>query len=57
MWFVCRPGRDKVASLWLALALWAAAAVSESGLVSQPTLLVASWSALFALPPAYSMCR
>jgi hypothetical protein len=46
-----------VASLWLALALWAAAAVSESRLFSQPALLTAAWVALFTLPPAYAMCR
>jgi hypothetical protein len=50
-------GRDKVASLWVALALWAAAAASESRLVSQPALLAATWVALFTLPAAYAMCR
>ena len=50
-------GRDKVASLWVALALWAAAAASESRLVSQPALLAAAWVALFTLPPAYALCR
>lgn len=55
--FLPLPGRDKVASLWLALTLWAVAAVSESRLVSQPALLISGWVALFALPPAYSMCR
>lgn len=46
-----------MASLWLALALWASAAVSESRLFSQPALLAAAWVALFTLPPAYAMCR
>jgi hypothetical protein len=46
-----------VASLWVALALWAAAAASELRLVSQPALLAAAWVALFTLPAAYAMCR
>ena len=41
----------------MALALWAAAAASESRLVSQPALLAAAWVALFTLPAAYAMCR
>ena len=41
----------------MALALWAAAAASESRLVSQPALLAAAWVALFMLPAAYAMCR
>ncbi len=50
-------GRDKVATLWTALALWATAAVSEARLCSQPTLAVVVWVALFAVPPAYAAGR
>ena len=50
-------GRDSLAAVWLAAGLWAAAALSESRLVSQPTLAVAAWTALFTLPPAYAVCR
>lgn len=50
-------GRDKVMTLWIALVLWAAAVTSEARLFSQPTLALLAWTALFALPPAYSAGR
>jgi len=53
----CLSGRDKVMTLWIALVLWAAAVTSEARLFSQPTLALLAWTALFALPPAYSAGR
>ena len=46
-----------MASFWLALALWAVAALSESRLSGQPGLLVGTWVGLFTLTPAYAACR
>lgn len=50
-------GRDKMAALWMGLLLWGVAVASESQITSQPTVAIATWVAVFSLPPAYSAGR
>ena len=50
-------GRDRVASAWLAVALWLYMALGETRLLSQPRMAMVAWAALFGLPPAYVRFR
>lgn len=50
-------GRDTVATVWLALALWLFMCLGETRLLSQARMAMVAWAAIFSLPPAYSQSR
>lgn len=51
-------GHDRTGtSVWLALTLWSIMAVGEAALMSQSSMCLAVWCALFGLPSLYIRCR
>ena len=42
---------------WLGITLWAVIIIGESGLISQATLAMCVWAALFTLPFVYVSCQ
>ena len=55
--FCWAAGQNKVATLWLGLALWLFMALGEARLLSQARMAMLAWAALFSLPTAYRQSR
>ena len=44
-------------TVWLALTLWTIMALGEAALLSQSSMSIAVWCAIFGLPSLYLQCR
>ena len=51
-------GHDRTGTtVWLALTLWTTMALGEAALLSQSSMSLAIWCAIFGLPSLYLQCR
>lgn len=51
-------GHDRTGTtVWLALTLWTTMALGEAALLSQSSMSMAVWCAIFGLPSLYLQCR
>jgi len=51
-------GHDRTGTtVWLALTLWTTMALGEAALLSQSSMSLAVWCAIFGLPSLYLQCR
>jgi hypothetical protein len=51
-------GHDRTGTtVWLALTLWTTMALGEAALLSQSSMSMAVWCAIFGLPSLYLHCR